>query len=143
MTVLLGVDPGSLRMGWGAISVEGSALRHLGHGTLRAGRDTSLASRLAVLHAGLEEVLDREARAYAANPEAHAFSRFFREELERALDELPEDFRTAVVLADVQGLSYKEVAGIMGCPIGTVMSRLHRARLALRERMLAKERADA
>ena len=49
-----------------------------------------------------------------------------------ALKELPQDFRTAVYLADMEGFSYREVADIMHCPVGTVMSRLHRARRQLR-----------
>ena len=84
-----------------------------------------------------DEVLDTEARAFASDPEKHAFNTFLRTELERAIDELPDDFRQVVVLADLQGFSYKEVAEILGCPIGTVMSRLHRAR-----RMLQRELID-
>ena len=58
-----------------------------------------------------------------------------------ALDELPEDYRTAVVLSDVEELSYKEIADVMGCPIGTVMSRLHRGRRLLKGRLYEHARA--
>ena len=53
--------------------------------------------------------------------------------VERALADLPVNFRTVVVLADLQNFSYKEIAEIVGCPIGTVMSRLFRARRALQD----------
>ena len=62
-------------------------------------------------------------------------------EIKSALDELPEDYRMAVVLSDVEELSYKEIADIMGCPIGTVMSRLHRGRRLLKGRLLEHARA--
>ncbi len=53
--------------------------------------------------------------------------------VQAALDRLPEEFRTAVVLADIEGLPYDEVANVLRCPVGTVRSRLHRARQMLRE----------
>jgi RNA polymerase sigma-70 factor (ECF subfamily) len=55
--------------------------------------------------------------------------------IQAALDRLPEEFRAAVVLADIEGLSYDEVAHALRCPVGTVRSRLHRARQALREEL--------
>ncbi len=55
------------------------------------------------------------------------------DEVESALAALPEDFRSVVLLVDGSGLSYKEAAAALGCPIGTVMSRLHRARKRLQD----------
>jgi RNA polymerase sigma-70 factor (ECF subfamily) len=53
------------------------------------------------------------------------------DDVQRALEQLPDDFRTAVILCDMQGLSYKEIADIMETPVGTVMSRLFRGRKLL------------
>ena len=65
------------------------------------------------------------------DPETLALMPLVEDEIQRALDALPAEFRLAVVLCDVEEFSYEEIAEIMGCPIGTVMSRLHRGRKLL------------
>lgn len=72
------------------------------------------------------------------DPETQVLTPLVEAEVQRALDALPDDFRLAVVLSDIEELSYKEIAEAMGCPIGTVMSRLHRGR-----RILKRELADS
>jgi RNA polymerase sigma-70 factor (ECF subfamily) len=69
------------------------------------------------------------------DPEKLVLRREFWRAAKRALDELPPEFRTVVVLVDMEGLSYEEAAKILNCPIGTVRSRLHRARTILREKL--------
>jgi RNA polymerase sigma-70 factor (ECF subfamily) len=59
-----------------------------------------------------------------------------RAEIIAAIDSLPEDYRVMIVLADVEELAYKEIADTLSVPIGTVMSRLHRARKLLQKRLL-------
>jgi len=69
------------------------------------------------------------------DPETQALAPLVEAELSNALEELPEEFRLAVILSDVEELSYKEIAEVMGCPIGTVMSRLHRGRRLLQTKL--------
>jgi RNA polymerase sigma-70 factor (ECF subfamily) len=83
-----------------------------------------------------EALLSSQAVVQLQDPEKMVMGRLLREDLARAVEELPDDFRIPVVLADAYGFSYREIAEIQGCPIGTVMSRLHRARKGLQARLL-------
>jgi len=66
------------------------------------------------------------------NPEEELFQTVLHGDVDRALKAVPLVYREAVILADLEGLSYKEVADVLGCPVGTVMSRLSRGRGLLR-----------
>ena len=78
-----------------------------------------------------EGVMSRATMRALTDPVGDAQRQLIAQEINRAFDALSEDARAMVLLADVEELSYKEIAEVMGCPIGTVMSRLHRARKQL------------
>ena len=80
-----------------------------------------------------ERFISREASEYAENPEHYFFERLLSDDILRAIDQLPIDFRMVVILADLQEFSYREIAEIIGCPVGTVMSRLFRGRKLLQK----------
>lgn len=69
------------------------------------------------------------------NPEQIFFDRLYGDDVRRCLDELPDDFRTVVILAFIEGFSYEEIAEITGVQLGTVKSRLHRGRKFLQKRL--------
>ncbi len=79
---------------------------------------------------------------FSQTPERIVLDSLVDTDIIEAIDDLPEQFRLAVVLSDVEGFSYAEMAEIMDVPLGTVMSRLHRGRKALQKRLwdLARDR---
>ena len=72
-----------------------------------------------------------ETAAASMSAEEHFLDLFTDDEVKQALEELPDNFRLPVLLADVEGFAYKEIAEMLDIPIGTVMSRLHRGRKAM------------
>jgi RNA polymerase sigma-70 factor (ECF subfamily) len=76
-----------------------------------------------------------EGASAGRSAEDEVLDHFTETEVKEAIEALPEQFRMAVLLGDVEGFSYKEIAEILDVPIGTVMSRLHRGRRALQKRL--------
>lgn len=83
-----------------------------------------------------ERFMSQDISESAANPEQYFFDRLLSDDVLRAIDALPVDFRMVVILADLQEFSYKEIAEILNCPVGTVMSRLYRGRKLLQRHLL-------
>lgn len=72
-----------------------------------------------------------------ASPEAELLQKFENAEIQNAISGLPLDYREAILLCDVQELSYEEISRILNCPVGTVRSRIHRGRQILQKRLYA------
>ena len=88
------------------------------------------------VEAEVAEQMDLGARLReSGTPEHHALTDEIAETVQRALDDLPDDLRTAIVLRELEGMSYEEIATAMDCPIGTVRSRIFRARDAIDKRL--------
>ncbi len=81
------------------------------------------------------QVLPDEHLAPTTTPEEFFFERLFSDDVVEALSDLAPDFKMVVLLADINGFSYKQIADILNIPVGTVMSRLHRGRRMLREKL--------
>lgn len=83
-----------------------------------------------------ENRLSDEVAGKIKSPEEELLENVLDEDVQQAMDDLPEDYRMAIVLADLEGFSYKEIAEILEVPLGTVMSRLYRGRKLLEQAML-------
>lgn len=84
-------------------------------------------------HSLQDSIVSDDALYALAHPEEDYLSRLVSAEVLTALEALPEEYRTVVLFADVYEMSYKEIADIVGCPVGTVMSRLFRGRQKLKQ----------
>ena len=117
--------------------------------------NTFLSGRRAAARRGVAEPLDELDADFSlferlhqpfllwwGNPEQVFLNRLLREDLSRALADVPDVFRAVIVMADVQGFSYQEIAEVLGVPIGTVRSRLARGR-ALMQKALWEHARDA
>ncbi len=99
----------------------------------RGRRDREITEAVKLDEAAMHEMMTAEVSQSSRDPEGALASRVLSDDVIRALEALPEDFRIAVLLCDVEEFSYKEIADIMDCPVGTVMSRLFRGRKLLQK----------
>jgi len=126
-------DPGSNCRAWLLTILRNAFLNRV----RREGREI-LESDMAATEAGAARI--EEASVARSSPEEDFFQTVLHGDVDRALKTLPLPFRLVVTLADLEGLTYKEVAQVLDCPIGTVMSRLSRARQLLRKELVTLAR---
>jgi RNA polymerase sigma-70 factor, ECF subfamily len=81
----------------------------------------------------MPSLMSEDVAEASRDPEGMITGAMLSDDVKRALDAVPYDYRVAVVLSDLEDFSYKEIADIMDCPVGTVMSRLHRGRRLLQK----------
>jgi len=93
-------------------------------------------SDFAEIEESFESQVSEEATGQIKNPEAELLENVLDEDVQRALDALPQDYRMVVLLADLEGFSYREISEILEIPQGTVMSRLYRGRRLLEDALL-------
>jgi RNA polymerase sigma-70 factor, ECF subfamily len=93
-------------------------------------------SDFADIEESFESQVSEDAVRQIKNPEEEFLENVLDEDVQNALDKLPPDYRMVVILADLEGFSYKEIAEILEVPVGTVMSRLYRGRRLLEAAML-------
>jgi len=126
-------DPGSNCRAWLLTILRNAFLNRV----RREGREI-LESDMAATEAGAARL--EEASVARSSPEEDFFQTVLHGDVDRALKTLPLPFRLVVTLVDLEGLAYKEVAQVLDCPIGTVMSRLSRARQLLRKELVTLAR---
>jgi RNA polymerase sigma-70 factor (ECF subfamily) len=126
-------DPGSNCRAWLLTILRNAFLNRV----RREGREI-LESDMAADGSGAARL--EEASVAHSSPEEDFFQTVLHGDVDRALRTLPLPFRFVVTLADLEGLTYKEVAQVLDCPIGTVMSRLSRARQLLRKELVTLAR---
>jgi RNA polymerase sigma-70 factor (ECF subfamily) len=102
----------------------------------RKKQQTPPQSDFAEIEDAFESQLSEEVTRQMKSPEDEVLEDVLDEDVQRALDILPPDYRMAVILADLEGFSYKEIAEILELPVGTVMSRLYRGRKLMEAAML-------
>ncbi|HKF43876.1 MAG TPA: sigma-70 family RNA polymerase sigma factor [Thermoanaerobaculia bacterium] len=83
-----------------------------------------------------ERIVRRDNSEAPSDPEAEFFTGVLDDDVRKALESLPYDYRMVVILADLEDFSYKQIADILDCPVGTVMSRLYRGRKLLEKALL-------
>jgi RNA polymerase sigma-70 factor (ECF subfamily) len=93
-------------------------------------------SHFADIEESFENQVSEDVARQTKNPEEEFLETVLDEDVQAALDKLPPDYRMVVLLADLEGFSYKEIADILEVPVGTVMSRLYRGRRLLESAML-------
>jgi RNA polymerase sigma-70 factor, ECF subfamily len=96
-------------------------------------RDRELLENVKLDEEATQDIVAAEVSHHSRDPEGALASRLLSDDVIRALEALPAEFRLAVLLCDVEEFSYKEIAEIMECPVGTVMSRLFRGRKLLQK----------
>ena len=124
--------PGTKILSWLFTICRNAAIRQ---GEARGWQRERTLTELGVESAEGLSTLAHAAGVVLGDPEAAFFASFIDEEVLRAVDELPDEFREAVVLSDLHDFSYGEIAGILRIPVGTVKSRIHRGRRILQERL--------
>lgn len=105
------------------------------YNTVRKRRNIQRLHAEAAEQEGHHDLFLATATTAGRNAEGELLDRIAAAEIRDAMEDLPEEFRLAVILCDVHDFSYKEIAEIIGCPVGTVMSRLHRGRRLLQRRL--------